>query len=298
VTTRLVLDLLVAASVLASSATVPRALARRRQQGEWDGRRIGPGVALFAVVVLIYLNQVAFTVYVTAVHGGDASFIGRYLPDGWFSLLEADHPVVALASAFPRPELLAPSLLRTFIASTAALGHLVLVVYETALLYNLATLSSHLAGATGGVVVLTAARFVDARTQAVAPSFGAVATAGSLLRWFVALFLVPALAIRYGVTFGSAASALAGALLIALAAAALTVRGRTLGGRPLLVSTQLLAAAAAGLAVAYAVTLVLPGGYYESTLLWSLAAFLLTAVAVSAVADRHLRSVGMQADTG
>lgn len=393
-TSGLALNLLVAASALTSVATVPRVLARRAAVVQPAGRRVGPGVALAGVVALIYLNQVAFTVYITGVHGGDADFIAQYLPDGWFSLLEANNPVVVLASGWPHPELLAPSLLRvpallelpfvllafltvlrwldpgsyravarspviwlasasysgafcliewqlrnpytggdlvlravsalvtpavirvltspegegrrpptplrlvTFTASAAALGHLVLVVYETALLYNLGILPSRLPGAAVALVVLAVARVVDARTRAVAIPFGAVATAGALLRWFLVLFLVPALAIRYGVTFGSAPLALAAALLVAVTAVALTLRAGALGGRPLVVIAQLVAAAAAGLPVAYAVTFALPDDYVESTLLWSLTAFLCTAVAVSAVTDRSLWSVAAPTGAG
>jgi hypothetical protein len=38
------------------------------------------------VTGLLYLNQVLFTVYVLREHGGDPSFIARYLPEGWFIL--------------------------------------------------------------------------------------------------------------------------------------------------------------------------------------------------------------------
>jgi hypothetical protein len=62
---------------------------------------------LVVVTGLIYLNQVLFTVYVLREHGGDPSFIARYLPEGWFTL--ADGPVLeSLARHVPAPELLAP----------------------------------------------------------------------------------------------------------------------------------------------------------------------------------------------
>lgn len=70
-----------------------------------------PEVFLGLVVALVYLNQVLFTVYVLREHGGDASFIARYLPEGWFAL-ENGPAMRGLADHFPLPELLAPSVLR------------------------------------------------------------------------------------------------------------------------------------------------------------------------------------------
>jgi hypothetical protein len=54
---------------------------------------------------------VLFTVYMLRVHGGDASFIAKYLPEGYFAL-EDGAAMRGLAERFPMPELLAPSLLR------------------------------------------------------------------------------------------------------------------------------------------------------------------------------------------
>ncbi|MFD0531997.1 hypothetical protein ACFQ1I_44340 [Kitasatospora arboriphila] len=76
------------------------------------GRRgVTAETALAAVTALILLNQLLVTVYLLRVHDGDASFVARLLPPGWFDL--ADGPTVrALAAHVPAPELLAPSLLR------------------------------------------------------------------------------------------------------------------------------------------------------------------------------------------
>lgn len=57
------------------------------------------------------LNQVLFTVHVTAVHGGDASFVARYLPSGWFAIPRGRF-WSGLAAVWPHPELLAPTVLR------------------------------------------------------------------------------------------------------------------------------------------------------------------------------------------
>jgi hypothetical protein len=51
------------------------------------GRRPrSPVTGLVVITGLAYLNQVLFTVYVLREHGGDPSFIARYLPEGWFIL--------------------------------------------------------------------------------------------------------------------------------------------------------------------------------------------------------------------
>lgn len=102
-----------AAVVLSSAASLvfaPRAL--RRAGGKAGARAWArPETFLTLVIALIYINQVLFTVYVLRVHGGDASFIARYLPEGWFVL--ADGSVMRdVASHFPAPDLLAPSVLR------------------------------------------------------------------------------------------------------------------------------------------------------------------------------------------
>ena len=91
----------------AAGASAPRAT-----PGPATGRRVfGPGAALAAVVALIYLNQLLFAVYVLRVHGGDTSFVARYLPPGWFAT--ADGGLVRrLAAHMPAPDLLAPSVLR------------------------------------------------------------------------------------------------------------------------------------------------------------------------------------------
>ena len=70
----------------------------------------GPGPALAVVIALVYANQVLVTVYVTAVHGGDVSFVSRYLPSGWFDLPTGPF-WTAVGDRWPAPELLAPSVL-------------------------------------------------------------------------------------------------------------------------------------------------------------------------------------------
>jgi hypothetical protein len=347
-------------------------------------------MALVAVVVLIYLNQVLFTVYVVRLHSGDPSFIARYLPDGWFTLADRNPLIQRLAEHFPAPEVLAPSVLRvqaflelpfvmfafatvlrwldtglyqrvarspliwlaavsyttvfcatewdlrnpytiedivirlvsavvtpTLIAAMAsrmregtqsvsnlglllfglslwAFGHLVLVVYDTALLYNLGTLGSELPGAAVALTVLVVARMVAARLPGRAVG-AAVATARSGLRWSLALFFVPALSVRYGVNFGSPLLAAGAGACIAVVASVLAVWER-LSGRQhqridlytFMLLSQLGLATAAGFAIAYWAVHWATDTYYEAVLLRAMSVFLVIAIAVCAMTDKGL----------
>ncbi|MBO2458892.1 hypothetical protein [Actinomadura violacea] len=92
-------------------AFVPR-LVRSGDSGGGAGRAWArPEVFLCLVVLLVYLNQVLFTVYILRVHAGGTSFIARYVPEGWFALADGS-AMRSLAAHFPHPELLAPSMLR------------------------------------------------------------------------------------------------------------------------------------------------------------------------------------------
>lgn len=64
------------------------------------------------VVAAFTVNEVLLNVYLLAVHGGDSSFIGRYLPPGYFDLADHNGLIRWLARTMPHPELLAPTLLR------------------------------------------------------------------------------------------------------------------------------------------------------------------------------------------
>jgi hypothetical protein len=292
----------VLASAAATLVSAPRILARRADSVTVAGRSASPSSVLALVTGLIYVNQVLFTVYVLRVHGGDRSFIARYLPAGWFELASADPLLRRFAEGFPAPALLAPSVLRVqaflelpfvllafltvvrwldadlyrriarsallplasvsytvvfclvewdlynpytvddlvvravsavltpmfiaraaardtrvartpatvpgllvFIGSLGALGVLVLVVYDTALLYNLGRLEDRLPftlAAFGALVVL---RRVAGRLRGDRSSAGpALSFVRHALRSWLALFFVPALAVRYGVMFGTA----------------------------------------------------------------------------------------------
>ncbi|MGW0880540.1 hypothetical protein [Streptomyces sp. NPDC002671] len=107
------MDFVVIASAASVLAIALRGLGRRRPRASsTTGRSVSPLVALAVTTALIYVNQVLFTVYVLRVHGGDASFIARYLPTGWFDLATHNPVLRSLGRVFPAPGLLAPSVLR------------------------------------------------------------------------------------------------------------------------------------------------------------------------------------------
>ncbi|WP_406198384.1 hypothetical protein OH807_14240 [Kitasatospora sp. NBC_01560] len=104
-----VLDATVVVTTAAALVLGPRVPKPERPPGRGGP---GPDAALAVVVALILLNQLAFAVYVQRVHGGDTSFIARYLPPGWFAVPHGDPVVDLLAAHVPAPALLAPSVLR------------------------------------------------------------------------------------------------------------------------------------------------------------------------------------------
>jgi hypothetical protein len=369
-------DVLVLVAVLLGVPLTLRAGPRQTRAGR------GPGFWLGAVVAAIYLNQVLFTVYVLRVHGGDSSFVARFLPPGWFDLADGG-AMRAVAAAFPAPGLLEVSVLRVqavlelpfvilaylcvcrwldpvrarvltapavlwaacvaysvvfglvewglrnpyttddlilravscvataalagrcdlrgatpgsgadvllAVGSAAALGALVLVVYDTALLYNLGHLPGLLPVAAVAAGALAAARLVARRRAATARAAGdGVRTVSGGLAWFAALFFVPALPVRYAMDLGTPWLTVAGAALVAVTTAGLTVRDVVAGpgrsrravGRWL---AQVVLASAAGL-VAASAALLPPPTYPEVRILLAAALFLTTATAVLAATD-------------
>lgn len=343
---------------------------------EW---RRSPAAGLAAVITLIYVNQLLFTIYVLREHDGDPSFIAQHLPEGWFTL--ARGPVLELlAQHFPAPELLAPSVLRVnaflelpfvvfsyltacrwfsperyakslvlvwpmsvsytatfcliewrlyneytvddivirtfaavvvplwvarisrtgspgrtdnlpgmlvFAASTAGLGLLVLVVYDTALLYNLGHLDTQVPIATVGLVMLVAARWAAPRIPDWPPGRGIDAMARSS-GWLLVLAAVPALPIRYGLNFGARYLSVAGALVLFGAAAGLGIRD-VFGqrpGQPARLLLQMTVAAIVGLCGA-ASSLPLNTEHTEARLLIAGAAGFLGTISVCAYLDRR-----------
>jgi hypothetical protein len=192
--------------------------------------------------------------------------------------------------AEPRPHSALGLLL--FIASLGALGVLILVVYDTALLYNLGRLGDRallgLAAAAGLIAFRTAAALLPPRSS----TGGAVAFVGHGLRRWLAFFFVPALAIRYGVVFGTPALAAGAGLLVAGAAGAYALRDtlaevdREHRRRDLLLLLGRLGfALLMGATVAYAVVRWTTYPYYEAALLRAATVLLVTLIAVCALTD-------------
>ncbi|MFJ9440392.1 hypothetical protein ACIRRH_00800 [Kitasatospora sp. NPDC101235] len=180
-------------------------------------------------------------------------------------------PLIAwLARREPPPEAEPARSLFRFTLDLWAYGQLMLVLYDTALLYNLARLGDHLPSAAAALAVLVATRAVPSRPPR-PPGPHTAALAGAIGR-ALALFLVPALAIRYAESFGTPElAALAGILVIGAAARR---------DAPLLLLPAL-----AGAAVGYAVAAFAPGPYYEATLLRSATGALLATTALCALLD-------------
>ncbi|MFF3321500.1 hypothetical protein [Streptomyces sp. NPDC002889] len=389
-TVRAFVDAVVVASVAVAFVIAPRAVARRPDPARAVGRSVPPAVLLVLVTGLIYVNQVLFTVYVLRVHDGDASFLARYLPAGWFDLATANPALRGLAEVFPAPGLLAPSVLRVqaflelpfvllafatvvrwldaglyrriahsallplaaasytvvfclvewdlrnpytvddlviravsalvtplliahvaardtgttrvatsvpgllvFIGSLGALGGLVLVVYDTALLYNLGRLDDRLPLALAAAAVLlclrTAASHLPTRSRPAAPNLSFVVHA--LRRW-LALFFVPALAVRYGLLFGTPQLGLAAGALSAAVACGLAGRDvlaetpHARDGRAALrLARGLGCAVLAGTAGAALALRLTPRSYGEVALMSAMAGFLVTGVVVCGLLD-------------
>jgi hypothetical protein len=143
--------------------------------------------------------------------------------------------------------------LLVFAASTAALGLVVLTVYDTALLYNLGHLGARLPVTAAALAVLTAARVAAPLLPRCPPGPGVESITRSF-GTFLPLFFVPALPVRYGLLgWGTTYVAAAATLVLVTAAATRGIagtlrpqpgepgalaradgyhRGRGLGGRP------------------------------------------------------------------
>ncbi|MFI9788918.1 hypothetical protein ACIHEI_36215 [Kitasatospora sp. NPDC051984] len=371
--TVLLIDLAVVLSVATGLWFGPRVLGGTPPvRAGWTVR---PEVGLAVVVGAVYLNQLVCAAYVVRVHGGDASFVARYLPPGWFAQPVGNPVVRALAEWMPAPRLFGPTVLRVqaflelpfvlfaygtalrrlspalyraalgsaplawaaalsytvvfgvvewalrnpwtvqdvliravsaavtaplvltlarrdrdrgmelrpglggllhFAVSLWALGGLVMVVYDTALLYNSAHLRTRWPEALLWLAVLTVtARWRPTTPRPVGPATAALAT---VLRRGLVLFLVPALAVRYGLGFAHLQVALGGGMSTAVGALChRQVRSALL---------PLALAATAGLGAAYLALHAVADTYPESGLLRAMVACLATAALVCALADR------------
>ncbi|MEU7316756.1 hypothetical protein [Streptomyces sp. NPDC007083] len=190
----------------------------------------------------------------------------------------------------PDPVPLSAGRLLLFLGSLASFGGLVLLAYDTLLLYNLGRLEARLPFVAGCALVLAGCRAADRRLRTGPDAGPAVAFLGHALRRFLLLFFAPALAVRYGVVFGTPALAAGAGLLLGAVTAALALRdtltaesaGTAAPGRLLL---RLAVAAVAGTAAGWGAARVMSGGYYETALLAAAAAFLAVAVGVCVLGD-------------
>jgi hypothetical protein len=170
--------------------------------------------------------------------------------------------------------------------SVAALGALVLVVYDTALLYNLGKLGGDLPAAALAGAALIGARVAAARLPTRESGRG-VASIRSSFGWFLVLFFIPALPVRYGLDFGARYVAVLAGLIVLAAAGGLGVRDAFARspGRAGLWLAQMGAATLAGVAAAIPVAIV-TRGYPELRLLAAAAVFFTVAVLVCAAFDQ------------
>lgn len=170
--------------------------------------------------------------------------------------------------------------------SVAALGGLILVVYDTALLYNLGKLGRELPVAGLAAAALVVARAAAARLPA-RPAGRGVASIGSSFGWFLVLFFVPALPVRYGIDFGTRSVAELAGLVLLVAACVLGVRDAFAGfpGQQGVWLAQMAVATIAGLAAGVPVGMV-TRGYPEALLLLAAASFFTVAVMVCAIIDK------------
>ncbi|WP_238019870.1 hypothetical protein KZZ52_30675 [Dactylosporangium sp. AC04546] len=179
------------------------------------------------------------------------------------------------------------------VLGVAAIGVLVLVVYDTALLYNLGHLPGLLPVAlVAGAVLAGADRW--ARRLPAATCGPAAGTVAAGLGWFVAVFFVPALPIRYALDLGNpwlTAGAAAGVAVTALALALREVAGG-LGAAGAARRDWLVSLGVAGAAGTAATVLAWlpPPTYPEVRLLLAAALFLVTTTVVAQVADRLVTS--------
>jgi hypothetical protein len=171
-----------------------------------------------------------------------------------------------------------------FAVSTGALAYIVLTVYDSALLYNLGHLGAELPGTLAALAILAAARYLAPRLRG-EPGLG-IKTATGAFGWFVVVFFVPALPIRYGLVEGqSSLSVLAGTIVV-LSAVILAARDatRSPGFTWPHWAGEMTAAIIAGALAAVAARSI-AGFHTESRILWMTSAFLLAATATCAVID-------------
>ncbi|RKS71659.1 hypothetical protein BZB76_4466 [Actinomadura pelletieri DSM 43383] len=201
----------------------------------------------------------------------------------WLAGREEEHDGRPTAVTFPQMLL--------FAVSVWALGHLVLTVYDTALLYNLGHLDGRLPSATVAMCVLGAARWAAPRLNNGDGAGIALSSLVGGLRRALPLFFVPALAIRYGVNFGTPVVAGLAGLLVGLAAAVCALQ-ETLAGvskrRIALFAVQAAVALFVGGAAGFVATRLVTDTYYEAGLLRAASVCFAAAIATCALTDHWI----------
>lgn len=179
----------------------------------------------------------------------------------------------------------APGLL-LFCVSVGLVGYLVLALYNTVLLYNLGLLGGYLPTAGAALLALAATRLLaDGRLprHRPGPAVGLLVTG---LGWFLTLFLVPALAVRYGVDFGSPVLALVAGAVTVLAAVVFAVRERAVPSGLLL---RLGVVSVGALTAAATADRLVRGSSYEAGVLSAFVVALAVAITACAVMDGRPR---------
>ncbi|WP_433477681.1 hypothetical protein ACQPZP_11870 [Spirillospora sp. CA-142024] len=190
----------------------------------------------------------------------------------------------------PAPDRLSFTQMLLFAVSVWALGQLVLTVYDTALLYNLGHLSGRLPGAIVAACALVGARWFSARLSPGEAGVALSSVAGGL-RWALLLFFVPALAVRYGVNFGTPLIAVAAGSFVCLVAVVCGLRDALAGLEPMRIglwAVQATVAFLAGAVTGYAAVSLVTDTYYEAGLLRGAATCFAVVITVCALTDRRL----------
>jgi hypothetical protein len=215
-----------------------------------------------------------------------------------------------------------------FLVSAGALGVVVLQLYDTVLLYNLGDVAAAAPVALVALGVLGAARFLarisaSGHTWSPAPGtrgttqypeppatrpFHAVDTLVTGMTWFLGVFFVPAMPVRYGLGVLPSQLAIPATVLLVLIAGAGTLHevGRRVvresthghGLRP--VAGWVMALVAAGVTATIASAVVSSGttAYPETRILLMACTFLGTVTVVCALADRMGTHLGIGAHLG
>lgn len=168
-----------------------------------------------------------------------------------------------------------PPRLAAFAVSAGALGCVVLAVYDTLTLYNLGHTPAWLPLVVVALIALAVARWWAYRPASHGP---VMASAARSLGWFLVLFFVPALPLRYGFTFGTAIVSLLAGLVIVGAALWHGWDRRMIAALAIVAGTGALGGLGCYL---------LASGYPEARLLTAAAGFVLIGTLACAVLDRR-----------